>query len=133
MTCSRNTGRTILYKGSIVNYKKMIFIITIALPMLFVTAFTASAETEITSNITINTTWDLAGSPYILTGDIDVSADADPVLTVEAGVEVRFNSNASLRIGNNTYSENMGGLMVQGTEADPVLFTSNAATPAPGD
>ena len=101
--------------------------------MLFVTAFTASAETEITSNITINTTWDLAGSPYILTGDIDVSADADPVLTVEAGVEVRFNSNASLRIGNNTYSENMGGLMVQGTEADPVLFTSNAATPAPGD
>ena len=114
-------------------YSKFTYKLFISLSITVFTFLTASADTDISSDITENTTWDLAGSPYILTGYIDVTSPDDPVLIVEAGVEVRFNSNASLRIGNNTYSENMGGLMVQGTEADPVLFTSNAATPAPGD
>jgi hypothetical protein len=115
------------------SYSKLTSVLFTSLSISFITFLSVFAETDITSDITTDATWDLAGSPYILTGDIDVTSPDDPVLTVEAGVEVRFNSNASLRIGNNTYSENMGGLMVQGTEADPVLFTSNAATPAPGD
>lgn len=52
-------------------------------------------------------------------------------LTLEPGVEVRFNANYYLMIG--VSSGDPGALVAQGSEAGPIVFTSNKATPAPGD
>ncbi len=44
----------------------------------------------------INTTWSLAESPYLITGDVYVWDSVDvsgATLTIEAGVEVRFLAN----------------------------------------
>jgi flagellar hook assembly protein FlgD len=50
------------------------------------------------------------------------------VLTVNAGVTVKFNSGTSLLIG----SGGPGGLSVQGTSASHVTFTTSSGTPAAG-
>ncbi len=54
----------------------------------------AHAETEVSGTISQDTTWALAGSPYVVTGDVSVrhpeSGGPAATLTVEAGTEVRF-------------------------------------------
>jgi hypothetical protein len=61
-----------------------------------------------------------------------------PVLTLEAGVVLRFEPVDGVRVFLPTGLEVGGGsrrgaLVAQGTLADPVVFTSTAATPAAGD
>jgi len=89
----------------------------------------AFAETNVSGTIDKNTTWTKAGSPYIVTGDITVASWASAVLTVEAGVEVRFEKGTGITVGYVSY----GSLIAKGTEASPIRFTSNAVSPAPGD
>jgi len=81
------------------------------------------ADTIITSHITEDTIWDTSGSPYIITGDINIYQNV--TLTIDGGVAVKFNQDAGLTIG--------GQLIAQGTTGDPVTFTSNLSTPAQGD
>ncbi len=99
------------------------------------------AETFVSGNIMQNTTWALAGSPYIVTGDItvrhsDFRDSPAATLTIEPGVEVRFAPGTGLYIGyrggvyNHSY---YGALAARGTETAPVTFTSNADIPTPGD
>jgi|GEM_PF-2421093 len=90
------------------------------------------ADTTVNSNITTDTTWTLTGSPYIVTGNITVlgSTSAGATLTIEPGVEVRFNSSRYMTIG--ASSGNPGSLVAQGTAANPIVFTSNQATPTAG-
>jgi parallel beta-helix repeat protein len=89
------------------------------------TAISASAETYITEDITTNTTWTVAGSPYIVQGVIGVE---DPsTLTIEPGVVVKMDSVAHLRPNNG------GVLHAVGTEGNEILFTSAQDTPAPND
>lgn len=77
-----------------------------------------SYGTDVSGIISTNTTWNLAGSPYIVTGDITVNSAV--TLTVDPNVIVKFNSARTL--------------YVQGTlTANSTTFTSNLATPAPGD
>jgi len=52
-------------------------------------------------------------------------------LTIEAGVEVRFDDNM-LSIGG-TFDDGGGKLIAQGTDTGKIVFTSNKDTPAPGD
>ncbi len=91
-----------------------------------------SAFTEVSSNIGNSTTWSLSGSPYIITGNVSVVGSSNPVLTIEAGVQVLFNSQASLIIGHGSNSGYAGGLIVNGTQQSPVLFSANQAPPQPG-
>lgn len=84
---------------------------------------TVKASTDVSGLISSDTTWTLAGSPYIVTGDVLV--DAAVVLTVESGVVVKFDGGKSLIVD--------GTLIADGDEAHPVIFTSKAATPSPGD
>lgn len=68
------------------------------------------AQTTVTGNITTNTTWDLAGSPYIVEANIGITAD--DTLWIEPDVEIHFKSDISLVVA-------AGHL-----EADGVTFTS---------
>jgi len=58
--------------------------------------------------------WDTAGSPYIVMGYIKIP-DGE-TLTIEPGVEVKFNSTERFDI--------QGCLIAEGTEALPILFTA---------
>ena len=93
---------------------------------------TAAAETYVSGNITANTTWTKTESPYIVEGDVRVylNSTTPATLTIEPGTIVRFTSNGRLILG---YSSHKGALIAQGTAEEPIIFTSNAASPAPGD
>lgn len=94
--------------------------------------------TPVCGPITSDTTWTLAASPYVATCDVTVNAGV--TLTVQPGVVVRFQTQACDLVVN-------GRLIAQGTEANPIAFTSykddahggdtkgdgNATTPAPND
>jgi hypothetical protein len=67
--------------------------------------------------------WELANSPYIVVGDISIVGDS--LLVIEAGVEVKFDGFYQFTV--------YGVLSAIGTESEPILFTSNASTPNPGD
>ncbi len=71
----------------------------------------------------VNGTISATGNPYIATCDLTVAAGT--TLTIEEGVEIRFASSTSLNVD--------GGLLVNGSEQNPVTFTSNQASPAAGD
>ena len=73
--------------------------------------------TDVAGHITSNTTWNAAGSPYIVTSSVYV--DDGFILTVQAGVTVKFNDSQAL--------------YVYGTmNATNAIFTSNNANPTPG-
>lgn len=82
-----------------------------------------NAQTYVSGTIAENTTWTLAGSPYIVTGNITVNNGV--TLTIEPGVEVKFDG---------VYSFNIyGSIVADGTSSNKIIFTSNNATPSPGD
>ncbi len=101
--------------------------------MLLAAAPALRADTPVGGVICTDTTWDLAGSPYVVTvaagGSIVVGCDA--TLTVEAGVEVRFEPAQALLVGWSAWGP--GTLVARGTEPSPILFTSDQPDPAPGD
>ena len=94
----------------------VIFLSVIALAF----AAQAWAETHVSENISVDTTWTLLESPFILDNTITVQNPSEQViLTIEAGVEVRFIDSAqNISLGTGAV------LDVQGTEEDPVLFTT---------
>ncbi len=70
-----------------------------------------------------NETWTLAGSPYVVQGDVTVMAGT--FLHIEAGVQVQFASTDSTASGLDSTKVELrvnGYLTVSGTEAQPVLF-----------
>jgi len=95
------------------------------------------AETEVSGNISSDTTWTVSGSPYVVTGEIEVygsSSSNCATLTIEPGVEVRFRSAGALAIGKyDNINYWAGALVAHGTAESPIIFTSDSTTPAPGD
>jgi len=79
--------------------------------------------TNVSSNVTTNTEWTVAGSPYVITAAISVNSGV--TLTVDPGVVVEFASGNYLTVN--------GTLTAAGTAASPISFTSASATPAAGD
>jgi uncharacterized repeat protein (TIGR01451 family) len=73
----------------------------------------AGTSTCFSGYINENTTWTQAESPYIIVGDVTVSQEV--TLTVEPGVEVRFNGNYEL--------VTRGILSAVGSTAAPITFT----------
>jgi len=84
---------------------------------------TAVAQTYVSGFISSNTTWNLAGSPYIVNGNALLSHGF--TLTIEPGVVVKFDTNKALQID--------GELIAIGTPQNRITFTSNKPIPAPGD
>ncbi|NOX45685.1 MAG: T9SS type A sorting domain-containing protein [Chlorobi bacterium] len=77
----------------------------------------AFSQTNVSGTISSNTTWNLAGSPYIVTGNLTVAATY--TLTINSGVEVKFDNGRSMY----AYGH---------INATSTVFTSNDGSPAPG-
>jgi parallel beta-helix repeat protein len=92
-----------------------------------------NAQTMVSGTISSSQTWNPAGSPYILSGTVQISGTSYPVLTIEPGTEIRFAAGAGLNIGHPSSSSYRGGLVAEGTVSQPILFTAHADTPAAGD
>ncbi|MGA9351689.1 MAG: choice-of-anchor Q domain-containing protein, partial [Anaerolineae bacterium] len=85
--------------------------------------------TEVSGTIDADTTWNVAGSPYTVSGDVIVSEGV--MLSIEPGARLRFESNDVLSSGSDPDKVE---LIIKGTlVADGVTFTSNADSPAAGD
>jgi hypothetical protein len=98
------------------------------LSLLFLLHFTfcilhSSAQTNVSGFINANTTWTLAGSPYIVVGNALVSQGY--TLTIQPGVVIKFDSAKALQID--------GELIAIGTAANRITFTSNQMNPQRGD
>ncbi|MCP4713987.1 MAG: right-handed parallel beta-helix repeat-containing protein [Deltaproteobacteria bacterium] len=79
----------------------------------------AFADTPVAGNILSDTVWNLENSPYLVTGTVSVYPDR--TLTIEPGVEVRFEAETELIIG--------GELIARGEEGNMITFTSAQADP----
>jgi len=84
---------------------------------LFPLAVPVLAQTAVPGG-SVSGTWTAAGSPYLIEGDITVPAGQ--TLTIEAGVEVIFQSWYKLTVN--------GTLLAEGNESQPILFTGSHAT-----
>ncbi len=91
--------------------------------LLFIISSALKAQTNVSGGIYTNTTWTLAGSPYIVVDTVVVFPGV--TLTIDPGVVVKFNNNKRLEI-------RQGCLMANGTAVDSITFTSNAGSPSPG-
>ncbi len=99
-------------------------------------AIPASFATNVGGNITTDTTWTAAGSPYVVTSTVNVQGTDGPdgvtTLTIQPGVLVQFNSSTSLNVG----LSGPGALVADGDTGPgaPALirFTTSNGSPAPG-
>jgi hypothetical protein len=109
--------------------------------LLVVSATPGLCVTPVSEDITTNTTWTLAASPYALSDPSDnaISIAGGVTLTIQPGVVVKFETMTRLHMD--------GTLNAIGTANSPIRFTSlrddtvggdtngdgGATTPAPGD
>lgn len=95
-----------------------------------------AATTVPGGTISTDTTWGAAGSPYTVTGTVLINGTDGPdgitTLTIEPGVEVRFQSPGSITVGGSGTGALVADGDAGGTPAQ-ILMTSAAAEPAPGD
>jgi flagellar hook assembly protein FlgD len=88
---------------------------------LLVASVVNATETPVSGNV--SGTWNLAGSPYIVTGNVTIQAGN--TLTIEPGVDVKFNSQKRMTVD--------GTIDAEGTSGSRITFTSNQSPPAAGD
>ena len=103
---------------------RRLLLIFLANAALSWTVTSAGASTDVAGTIASDTTWDLTGSPYVLTGDVTVAAGVTLALT--PGVVVKANSKSRELIV-------LGMLEAEGTPADPIILTSYKDDTAGGD
>jgi len=84
-------------------------------PMISVRA----AGTDVTGPVAVNTTWDPAGSPYRIVGDVFVTANS--TLRILPGVEVNVTGPFGLSVGEGA------SLSIEGNASAPVSFFSNTS------
>lgn len=90
------------------------------------------AATNISDPIRKNTTWSLAGSPYVVIQNIRV--DKGVTLTIEPGVRVEFYREAGQEAPGNKFNMTIEGQLIAiGTKDNPVIFTSSDINPQRGD
>ncbi len=86
-----------------------------------------TGPTHHSGEITQDETWYPSGNPHII--DSDVYTGDNVTLTIKPGCIIRFAAGTELYCG---YGK-QGAIIAEGTPDSVILFTSNAAAPAPGD
>lgn len=84
--------------------------------------FGSVAATSVETDITEDTVWAVANSPYEIRSDIKVNKGV--TLTIERGVVVSFDENTALTVE--------GSLIAIGNSSSPITFTSNQPDPTRG-
>ena len=100
-----------------------------AVAVLLLFATSAAADTRVPAGTyTSSQTWTLAGSPWIVDGNVTFQSGA--TLTVEPGVTVRVAPHARIQVGETFCCSAARGLLyAQGTVASPIVFeATNAST-----
>lgn len=95
--------------------KSQLFLVSSLLILLQINLF---AQTDVSSNITNNTTWTLAGSPYNIKANIGLYEGA--TLTVEPGVTINYTGDYEILAN--------GNVKFEGTESNPITFNGNNST-----
>jgi parallel beta-helix repeat protein len=91
---------------------KLFRLLVIILSALLFPALTLG-QTPLSGNITTDTTWTVANSPYVAS---QVTVSSGVTLTVEPGTVVKFAQGSNLKVN--------GTLRAEGTQAAPIVFTS---------
>lgn len=86
--------------------------------LFFLISVQSFAQTYVSGNITQNTVWTKAGSPYVLSGNVGVPSAY--VLTVEPGVRIERYADNQILIN--------GTLQMNGSEEDSIALYSNYAS-----
>jgi hypothetical protein len=73
--------------------------------------------------------WINPATPIVVTSNIRIEGTTSPILTLAAGTIMQFDSDVGLWVG---YS-GAGQLVAAGTAVAPIVLTSKAVTPGPGD
>jgi len=74
--------------------------------------------------------WTNVGVPYHVVDDLRVEGDTEPAeITIQNRARFEFAPQTSLLVGHG----GPGGVTVRGTSIQPIVFTSDQETPAPGD
>lgn len=76
---------------------------------------TTQAQTNVSGTIGSNTTWTLANSPYLITGNVGVPDGV--TLTIEPGVQVEYQGDYELLV--------VGSIRAQGNQAAYITFKGN--------
>ncbi|MDH7477334.1 MAG: Ig-like domain-containing protein [Candidatus Bathyarchaeota archaeon] len=84
--------------------------------------FPSVRATYVEGYITLDTTWTLVDSPFIISNETVVCSNA--TLTIEPGVEVRFGGFFNITVE--------GRLIAEGTKSKAIRFTSNEIQPKTG-
>src|SRR5262245_7951947 len=90
-------------------------------PAACVLSFLAAAlpaQTNVGGSITANARWTLAGSPYVASAEVTVTAGA--VLTIDPGVVVQLPATTGITVGSTSGG---GTLIARGTVTSPIRFT----------
>lgn len=99
----------------------LLLVVCLASAVAFSHAATVHVQTDVAGQITSDTTWTVAGSPYVLTGDVEVGPGV--TLTIEPGVAVRTDFR-KLQV--------YGRLQAFGTAENHITFESVRITQSPG-
>ncbi len=107
--------------------------VLLVLSVLLVAVAPALAQTNVPAGtISVDTTWNLAGSPYIVKGTVTIQGTDGPdgitTLTIEPGVVVQFDERHDLQIG----VSQPGALIADGNAAGgpaTIVFTASSAAP----
>ena len=97
--------------------------ILLAILGVFSFSQTLNAQTNVSGGIYTNTTWTLANSPYLMTGNTVVFPGV--TLNIEPGVEVRVKENGMS--GTQFYLETRGTINMVGTSDAPITFRADTA------
>ncbi len=108
--------------------------VLIYIGLIILTGGLAQASVNVSGSIAVDTTFGLtspaADGIYIVTDNLTVQGGA--TLTIEPGVELRFDQSRRLTIGGAT-SPDPGFLSAQGVSGSEIRFTSNQVSPSKAD